>query len=71
MKIKTLQRLACIALLFISPGCVLYHVWEGLEQFQSEKSSPVSAKYAHVSDSAPESLKPYYDPELTRALNER
>ena len=29
----------------------------------------INDKYSHVSDSAPESLKPYYDAQLTRDLN--
>ena len=29
----------------------------------------INDQYSHVSDSAPESLKPFYDPQLTRDLN--
>lgn len=57
-----------MALVLILCGCTSEETIDHINNLPSDDA--INAKYKHVSKDAPDSLKPFYDADLTRKLNE-
>jgi hypothetical protein len=62
-----MKRIIEFALMLLLCGCTSEERIDRINSLPSDDL--INDRYSHVSDSAPESLKPFYDPELTRDLN--
>jgi len=56
-----------IVIFLLCSGCSSEEVIDKINGLPSDDR--INAQYEHASQSAPASLKPYYDPQLTRDLN--
>jgi hypothetical protein len=66
-----MKRIIKFALLALLSGCSSEpcYIHSLPDDDRITKSGWRNDRYSHVSDSAPEALKPFYDEELTRDLN--
>ena len=64
---KIMKRIIEFALLAILCGCSSEQTIDRINGLPNDDK--INDQYSHVSDSAPDSLKPYYDAQLTRDLN--
>lgn len=61
------RRLAIVCALLLC-SCTSEEVIDRINGLPSDDK--INAAYEHASSSAPESLKPFYDPQLTQKLNQ-
>jgi len=67
IQMKRILEFVTMSLVILLCGCTSEERIDRINSLPSDDK--INDQYSHVSDSAPESLKPYYDAQLTRDLN--